>query len=179
MRDVGRAVIAGFAGLGIYVLTVAAIAGTGQLELVATVRDWPWWTAIGSFLGAPLLIATGMVPAYLFHALRVRAAWAYVTNTIVSAYLGSYAFVFNFSVGDGAGAIVQHIPKNGRDFSDGWVYAVPPFARMLGAAFSGLLGFRRLTLLYFWIVLLIALAIAWAWNRGFWRSVVEPALEQN
>ena len=165
----------------VYLLTIVAIAGIGQMQLVATVHDWPWWISLGFFLGAPLLIATGMVPAYLFHALRVRAAWAYVTNTVVSAYLGCYTFMFNFAVGDGAGAILQHIPRNGHDFSDGWGYAVPPFAPMLHSAFSGLIGFRRLSLQLFWGGLLIALAIAWAWNRGFWRTVVEPALqhEQN
>ncbi len=99
----------------------------------------------------------------------------YSANAIISAMLAAHAFLFNFAVADNLGAILVHIPKNGRDMTNGWIYGAPPFVSTLAEAFR---VFPRLIWdewAFFAVAALAALTIAVICSGLFWQLVVRRA----
>jgi hypothetical protein len=165
----------------IYLSCFILTAGVAQLQLVSAANGSVGFLFYGSaalLFVAPVAIASGLLPALVLHSRRVRTWAVYLANAIVSAMLAAYAFSFNLGVADNLGAILRHIPKNGRDMTDGWIYGAPPFSPVLADAF------RALPLIwqewqFFAGVALAALVIGLVCGELFWSRIVRPAAMPN
>jgi hypothetical protein len=167
----------------IYLVFLFATAVVAQLQLISAV-DYPpsrsapgilFDISIAFFFVVPLVIASGLVPAIVMHSCRVRSRAAYSANAIISAALAAYAFSFNYYVAENLGAILLHVPKNGRDMSDGWVYKSPPFTETIADVF------REIPMIWQeWRfvggVALIALAVSAICNGLFQSLVARPVV---
>jgi hypothetical protein len=161
----------------IYLAFVFATAGLAQLQL-AMAADHPLFiipssVGLALVLGLPLIIASGLIPAVALHLCDVRSLGAYVANAVLSSVLAAYALVLNFGVADNLGAMLLKVPRNGSDWSDGWIYAAPPFADTLASLFRVVVSLEEWQLVT--VAAAIALIVGAICGRLYWMLVVRPA----
>jgi len=164
---------AGCAAAVVYLLSMVTIAGTAHLMLLKA--DVPWWFV---FVCVPAALASGMLPALVLYAFRIRSWIAYVANAFASAALGTYAFLFNYSVAENLGAILVPLPKNGRDAADGMIFVAPPFSRTLADVFRDFPPLVWECRKYFDGIALIALVVGLTFGGLFWLVVVRRAAKR-
>jgi hypothetical protein len=176
---IGRQSILSIVIVGLTVLCgLIATAALAQVQLLAGAASSSAVTVVLFllFLGLPLIIASGLPTALVLRRSGVKIVVAYAANAIVSAALAAYASLYNFGVADNLGAILRHLPRNGRDSSDGIIYAAPPFFDTLADAFGNIGGFigeeRNLLAAAAVVALLVSLPCGWL----FWRHFVRDAL---
>jgi hypothetical protein len=155
-------------GLGL-LLYALATAGVAQLQLICGAmegcasKSQPsllFYVSLILFLAVPLIVASGLISALALRRYQVRTWSAYIVNAVISAILGAYAFIFNFGVADNLGAILVHVPKNGRDATDGMIEQAPPFSETFSNVFRDFAGFAGGELAYFGGVALFALIVS-------------------
>jgi hypothetical protein len=126
-----------------YVVVAGAIAHL-QLASAATdsfnavVRGILFVVGFVLWFAVPLIIVTGLLTAVVLYRYGVRGPAAYLGNAVISAALAAYVFLFNFAIAENLGAILEYVPKNGKDDSDGMISRAPQFLETMGSAFRGL-----------------------------------------
>jgi len=165
----------------IVLLYVLGTAGVAQLQLLCGAmeecarKSQPgllFDACITLFFALPFIIASGLISATTLRRYHVRTSPAYIANAIVSAILGAYAFIFNFGVADNLGAILEHVPKNGRDITNGMVERSPPFFQTVSSVFRDFPAFVGSEFVYFGMAVLLALALSIVCGCLFWILVV-------
>ena len=174
----GRQLAASTAVVGLacafYILIAAGVAQS-QLAYGATPGRAQIALFIGSevlFFGAPLLIASNILPSLMLHYGRVRNLSMYFASVVLSAVFAAYCFIFNFGVADNLGAILLHVPDNSQYTKDGIVYLAPPFLDTLTDAFRGFPRLIRDEWRYFIGPAVLAVAIGTVCSSIFWKSSI-------
>lgn len=152
---------------------LCAAAALAQVQLLAGASSGALIVlSMPLFFAVPLIIASGFPAAFALYRSGVHIAAAYAANTIASAALASYAYLYNFSVAENLGSILWRLPRNGRDDSDGMITAPPPFLGTLADTFGSVGHFvtRYGNDLAGMAVLALLAGLPCGWN--FWRRAV-------
>lgn len=175
---VGRQSILSLAIIGLAVpCGLVAAAALAQVQLLAAATSGGGLVAVSFllFFAIPLAVASGFPMALALRRSGVRLAAAYGANAIVSAALAAYTFIYNFSVAENMGELLWHLPRNGRDASDGMITAAPPFRDTLADTFGSighLIGHEGNSFIGTSVLaLVISLSCGWL----FWRRAQRVA----
>jgi hypothetical protein len=126
----------------IYVASLCVVAFEAHLLMVFAFNDASEIPSgilvLVALLVVPIAIGSGLIPVRVLRFFNISSRIAYVGNAIMSALLGIYALAYVFGVMDNMGAIINYVPKNGRDLSDGWTKGVPPFSKTLWYTFHSI-----------------------------------------
>lgn len=140
-----RALSALLAVMSVYMTFFIVIAALAQFQLVWAVKVETQLPAtlvsifslavVILFFAWLLLVASSVIPALVLHGFRIKAKAAYLANATASAVIAAYTFLYSLGVAFNIGAILKHVPNNGRNFADGWTYRVPLFSDTLANTF--------------------------------------------
>jgi hypothetical protein len=178
-------IIATAAVFAIYLAWILLAAVIAQLQLLSSangslnplLRGVLLCIGMVLFFGASIVSSTGLVSAFALRRYGIRGLLAYLGNAIASAVIAAYVFLFNFGVADNLGAILEQVPKNGRDDTDGMISLAPSFLSTLESAFrlmTALVGEEWQTFAGFSVAALIVSTIC---GGLFWALAVRGRVE--